>query len=42
MLTRGSTTRELVAHLASGAPAVETSIVALASLGEGADVFIQP
>jgi ureidoglycolate lyase len=41
MLTRGSTTRELVAHLASGAPAVETSIVALASLGDAGEVWIQ-
>ena len=41
MLTRGSTTRELVTHLASGAPAVETSIVALASLGDAGEVWIQ-
>ena len=41
MLTRGSTTRELVAHLASGAPAAETSIVALASLGDAGEVWIQ-
>jgi ureidoglycolate lyase len=33
MLTRSSTTRELAAHLAEGAPARETTIVDLASLG---------
>jgi ureidoglycolate lyase len=33
MLTRSSTTRELAAHLASGAPARETTIVDLAELG---------
>jgi ureidoglycolate lyase len=33
MLTRSSTTRELAAHLATGAPARETTIVELADLG---------
>jgi ureidoglycolate lyase len=34
MLTRRSTTLELARHLTMGAPAVETSIVGLAGLGE--------
>jgi len=33
MLTRASTTRELAARLADGAPATETTIVSLAALG---------
>jgi len=40
MLTRRSTTMELARHLAMGAPAVETSIVGLAGLGE-ADVRVE-
>jgi len=40
MLTRSSTTRELAAHLASGAPARETTIVELADLGGAVGVSI--
>jgi len=37
MLTRRSTTRDLVAHLRGESPAKESSIVSLAGLGEGQD-----
>lgn len=41
MLTRRSTTLELARHLATGEPAVETSILELAGLGE-AEIRLQP